>query len=89
MSELERLAEEAREEAREDIQKRRIQRYVVDTYTHVNSLILARIWEKLSEDGWHEEIAAHKSMYEQGLLRIKGVMVLRPLGEKGTHILNL
>ena len=42
-----------------------------------------RIWERLSEEGWHEEIAAHKSRYEPGLLKIKGVKMFRPLGEKG------
>ena len=52
----------------------------------LNPSIRHRIWEKLSEDGWGEEIAARKSMYEPGLLKIKGVRMIRPLGEKGTHV---
>ena len=48
-----------------------------------------RIWEKLSEDGWREEIAARKSEYEPGLLNIKGVTTIRPLSEKGARVPNL
>ena len=43
------------------------------------------IWEKLSEEGWREEIAARKSEYNEGLLEINGVQMYRPLGEKGVH----
>ncbi|KAF9645813.1 hypothetical protein BDM02DRAFT_399008 [Thelephora ganbajun] len=66
MSKLKRSAEKAKEDARVDVRERRIE----------------RIWEKLSEEGWHEEIATRKSMYKPGLLEIKGVVMTRPLGEK-------
>jgi len=32
------------------------------------------IREKLSEEGWHEEIATRKSVYEPGFMKIKGVV---------------
>jgi len=57
-------------------------------HPQVNPLIPFRIWEKLSEDGWGKEIATRKSMYEKGLKEIKGVVMARPLGEKGVHIPN-
>lgn len=88
ISKLKRLEEEAKEEARADVQQRRIDRSVADILAvcyRSNQLNPCRIWEKLSEDGWHEEIAACKQMYKPELLRIKGVMMNRPLGEKGTY----
>ena len=92
MIKLEILAEKAKEDARADIQKRRIERFVI-RYLPLrpwgNSSTFHRIWEKLSEEGWHEEIAARKSEYEQELLDIKGVMMIRPLGEKGAHAPHL
>lgn len=92
MIRLERLAEKAKEDARADIQNRRIERCVIlylPLRPQGNPFTFHRIWEKLSEDGWHEEIAAHKSEYEPGLLNVKGVMMFRPLGEKGAHVPNL
>jgi len=88
MSESERAATESKENARADVQKRRVERWGVDIYSPVNPLIPFRIWEKLSEDGWGEEIATRKSMYEAGLKKIKGVVMVRPLGEKGVHFPN-
>jgi hypothetical protein len=58
----------------------------IDPLSPENPLTLRRIWEKLSEDGWREEIATRKSEYEPGLMKIKGVVMIRPLGEKGVHI---
>lgn len=49
-------------------------------------LTICRIWEKLCEEGWREEIATHKSEYEPGLMKIKGVTMIRPLGKKGVRI---
>ena len=86
MSELERAAEQSKVNARADVQKRRIERCGVDIYPPSNPLILSRIWEKLSEEGWGEEIATRKPMYEPGLMKIKGVMMFRPLGEKGVCV---
>lgn len=54
-------------------------------YPQVNLLTLCRIWEKLSEDGWREELEARKSSYESGVLKFKGVIMARPLGDKGMH----
>lgn len=88
MSGLERAALQLKENARADVQKRRIERYGVDIYPLVNPLILCRIWEKLSDEGWREEIATRKSKYEPGLMKIKGVVMVRPLGEKGVDIQN-
>ena len=63
--------------------------WLISTYLcQANPLSHCRIWEKLAEEGWREEIIARKSMYEQGLLEIKGVKMNRPLGEKGTYALN-
>ena len=51
-----------------------------------HQLTLRRIWERLSEEGWRDEISARKSEYESGIMEIKGVVMNRPLGEKGMHI---
>ena len=40
----------------------------------------------MSEEGWREEIATRKSMYEPGLMGIKGVVMVRPLNKKGMHV---
>lgn len=66
MVEFEELAEKIKEDARADVRKQRIE----------------RIWEKLAEGGWQEEIAARKAEYEPGLLKVKGVKVTCPLSEK-------
>jgi len=89
MSGLERAAEQLKANARVEVQKRRIERCGVDAHPLANPLILSRIWEKLSEEGWGEEIAARKSMYEPELMEIKGVVMVRPLGEKGAHVPSL
>jgi len=85
MSRLERVAEKVKEDARADVKKRRIERCVVGIHPQANTLTPCRIWEKLSEEGWGGEIATRKSMYEPGLMKIKGVVMVRPLGEKGAH----
>ena len=82
---LEKAAEKAKEDARADVQERRIERWVHGINLPVNPLNLYRIWERLSEDGWREEIETNKSTYERGLLKIKGVVMARPLGEKGAQ----
>lgn len=83
---LGRVAEQAKEDARADVQMRRIERCVVGVYPDEYSQTLCRIWEKLSEEGWHEEIATRKSMYEPGLMEIAGVAMIRPLSKKGMHV---
>jgi len=86
MSRLGRVAEKVKEHARADARERRIERCVVGVRPEAYSPTLCRIWEKLSEDGWHEEIATRKSTYEPGLMKIKGVVTVRPLSEKGMHV---
>ena len=88
MLRLERAAEKAKEDARADIQRQRIERCVTGAHPQINSLTLHRIWEKLTEEGWGREIAARKSTYEPGLMQIKGVVTARPLGERGVHVQN-
>lgn len=90
MMRFERLAEKVKEDARADVRRQRIERYMVYPIYIMpsNPLIRRRIWEKLAEEGWQEEIAARKAEYEPGLLRIKGVKVTCPLGEKGTFVLK-
>jgi len=90
MAGLKRLKEKAEEDARADIQKQRIEQY--DQCLHLrleaNPLTLDRIWENLSKEGWSEEITAHKSMYKEGLMKVKGVETFHPLGAEGVHISN-
>lgn len=82
MLRLERVAEKMKEGARADVQKqRRNSVWLAYTLRHIHQPSV-----ELSEKGWHEEIAACKSMYGPGLMEIKGVAMARPLGEKGTHV---
>ena len=61
---------------------------MVGIYPQTNSPTLCRIWERLSEEGWDEEIATRKSEFKPGLMKIKGVVIARPLSEKGVHVPN-
>lgn len=77
--------ENAKKDARADVQKRRVERCVVGRYPEAYSPTFCRIWEKLSEEGWHEEITVRKSKYEPRLTTIRGVAMARPLSKTGTH----
>jgi len=56
---------------------------VIPCTAHTNSLSGCRILERLSDEGWGDEISSHRQDYLRSIVETEGVRAAQLLTEKG------